>query len=465
MIDTKVKTKTVTNTQIAVATMAMFMAGGLAFAAAPAKNRAAAPKCGVNKSTVVSVIQGCARGQYSGINYTCHDGTKVQHRPGVCMTPAQLNAVARVACANKCSSAPAPVAQQATLSLEIVSQSSPLFRLTNTTSSITGTELQIKTGDKPVRLESFGLAFTNYNELHNVASSIHAIKLYEPGNYTPEGLKAAKVLGFENALHPSITIALDQPLIIPANTTLTWVIALDIKPLPEANPGSSFRIALDDRAVAHRAIDNVTAGPARVSIGNGQGTMLTILPGTLGIIPEVIPENQNLIPGQVHIPGFTLGHASYEPIDRQLTMNLLTTKIDLRIEGIASSSIQNIELCTLEEFCIPLELWPSGNDGVYPLINRGSGNTNIDLTAFADETAKTLAVGENVTYYVRATVPEVGENALMQLNMREVNATGITYDFDFLGEEHFHQFVASGIKSMNGGDEQTVLQGQPLIRF
>ena len=61
MIDTQVKTKQVSSTQLTVAALAAFIASGLAFAAAPAQPLAA-PKCGVNTSAVVTTIKGCAPG-------------------------------------------------------------------------------------------------------------------------------------------------------------------------------------------------------------------------------------------------------------------------------------------------------------------------------------------------------------------------------------------------------------------
>lgn len=460
MIDTQVKTKQVTNTKLVVATFAAFMAGGLAFAAAPAQ-QAAAPKCGVNSAAIVTTAKGCAPGQYPGIDFTCQDGSKVQHRPGVCTSAAELNNFAKNACANKCSRAPAALA--GTLSLDIMGQRDPLYILTNATNTPIGTNLQIRTGEKPIQLASIGLALNEYNDLHNVASSINALKLYERRENGEYVLIAVKLFDEFVRLQPSVSVALPEPLVIPAQTTLNWIITLDVKGLPEAKPGASFNINLDTSPAAHRAIDNVTGERARLNFGNGISTPLTLVPGNLDILPEDV--RQNLFAGRQHIPGFIIQQRSNEA-GQDITARLKTVKITMQTDGMTQDNIQNLELCTLEEFCIPLQMLPGQIPGQYVLANSGSDNTSIDLSIFDEESANTLASGERVTYYVRATFNSAGEeNSFVQLLLSDVNTTGITYDFDFLEEEPFHEFVASGLKTMQSrGLPGNTIRANPLLR-
>ncbi len=461
MIDTQVKTKQVSSTQLTVAALAAFIASGLAFAAAPAQPLAA-PKCGVNTSAVVTTIKGCAPGQYSGIDVTCQDGSKMQHRPGICTSAADLNNFARTACANKCSAV--PIVARGTLSLDILGQRQPLYILTNATSTETGTTLQIRTGDKPIRLESLGLALSEYSDLYTVASSINAIKLYEQRADGELTLKAVKLFDDFVQLHPSLSISLLEPIVIPAQTTLNWMIVLDVKGLPDSIPGASFKVSLDTNPDAHRAIDTVTGERSILRFGNGISTPLTLSPGNLSLSTENL--RANLVAGQQHIPGFGILHKSYEQ-EQDIRALLKTIKITMQTGGMNAENIQQLELCTLEEFCIPLQMLAGQIPGQYLLANQNSDNTSIDLTVFDDESANTLGNGEGVTYFVRAVLNSAGEEgAFIQLALPEVNSTGITYEFDFLDEEPFHQFIGSGIKTIDSrnipGD---AIRANPLLRF
>jgi len=126
-METKVKTQSVTNTQIAVAVGVAILAGGLAFAAAP-RNKQKAPACTVES---VEWINSCPKaGQYHTARYVCSDGSTGQAAGNGCRTTSKLQQVVDRACSRKqCSAnvlakraaaagaveAPAPVAPEAPL--------------------------------------------------------------------------------------------------------------------------------------------------------------------------------------------------------------------------------------------------------------------------------------------------------------------------------------------------------------
>ncbi len=98
MTETKVKTQSVTNTQIAVAVVAAFLAGGLAFAASP--HRQKVPACTVQN--VEWVDSSCKRkGQYHTASYVCSDGSSGRVAGKACRTTKKLQKAAERACSRK----------------------------------------------------------------------------------------------------------------------------------------------------------------------------------------------------------------------------------------------------------------------------------------------------------------------------------------------------------------------------
>ncbi len=97
-METKVKTQSVTNTQIAVAVGVAILAGGLAFAAAP-RNKQKAPACTVES---VEWINSCSKaGQYRTARYVCSDGSTGQAAGNGCRTTNKLQQVVDRACSRK----------------------------------------------------------------------------------------------------------------------------------------------------------------------------------------------------------------------------------------------------------------------------------------------------------------------------------------------------------------------------
>ena len=96
MRHTKTRTHSVTNTQLATAVLAAFLAGGLAFAAAPASQLAPveSPKCSVSEIRFSTV---CAKNAYSKIIIKCSDEFTVNPM-NQCLTSDQIQALATKIC-------------------------------------------------------------------------------------------------------------------------------------------------------------------------------------------------------------------------------------------------------------------------------------------------------------------------------------------------------------------------------
>lgn len=99
---TKLKTQSISNVKLLVGIGALFM-GGLAFLAAPSLNfPSPSPNlCGVKKITLVNPLA-CQVGKVSGADILCHDGLKMNFRPGACFAPEFVTAKADQLCENRC---------------------------------------------------------------------------------------------------------------------------------------------------------------------------------------------------------------------------------------------------------------------------------------------------------------------------------------------------------------------------
>lgn len=104
----KTKTHVVTNTQLMVAVVAAFLAGGLAFVASP--NR----QPDENSCSVVSMEYGerCRGSRYKGTRFTCSDGTSAMLSDELCRTTSKIQRMVEEACASRQCAAPvAPAAE------------------------------------------------------------------------------------------------------------------------------------------------------------------------------------------------------------------------------------------------------------------------------------------------------------------------------------------------------------------
>lgn len=90
-------TASVTNTKLALATVAMLAAAGLAFAAAPLNHN--------TKATCVDSVtleKHCSKTGYNYAVFTCNDGTKIAQTGKTCLTPKQWNSNSVGLCKSHC---------------------------------------------------------------------------------------------------------------------------------------------------------------------------------------------------------------------------------------------------------------------------------------------------------------------------------------------------------------------------
>ncbi|OGH66233.1 MAG: hypothetical protein A3B90_02505 [Candidatus Magasanikbacteria bacterium RIFCSPHIGHO2_02_FULL_41_13] len=262
MTETKTKTKSLTNTHLAVAVVLAFIAGGFAFAAAPAGNRLGGPKCGMNMFKAVSPMR-CGQNQASGADITCHDGSKKSYRPNRCMSLKDLQAYARVACANRCVPQPLPLVAVATGTVHMRTtnflssyQNRLVFSAGGTSGMHTAVELtaspvedvavesltfQVTGGNYFMSDVSPGLDQNRVSSDAEVAALLTSVNIYPPDRQVPGFVGQASTNG-----NTVFTIPLNN-VIIPAGETIQMPFSFVFNPSPSSTVftpslvGGSFR--------------------------------------------------------------------------------------------------------------------------------------------------------------------------------------------------------------------------------
>ena len=473
---TKAKVQTVTNTQLGVAVLAAFMAGGLAFAAAPAQNRAVAPKCGVNSSKVVNVIQGCARGQYSGIDYACQDGTKVQHRPGVCMSPAQLNAVARAACANRCNGQVIP--QNGTLSINIDNDYQSLryeqYALAGTEKFLAG-RVRLEAANENVEIQNLALLFTANNAftaLRDMENSIDRVGIYGNPNLSDDSLLGMADYASSTVLIENINFQIPQGAShLYIGLALTSVGA-DVDGV--SVPQTGFQIAAAPIEVAprgSRARGMISGANIIPQIGNAQTNDITITPVKITDIRSDFAGGR-LVGGNQTIFSFNVTAESGRNTNEfgdQLSANLreLRLQITTDIGTAIASNTSDFELCRVDSGnCIPLRT-PEGHDlsdqiMLADLVTYNQPRSNfIDLSEFDDVQDTIVDTGETVEYIVRGTFSNVTDR-FVQIRIKDLSQGGLVYGVDTNGDESDDYTFSDIRKSAPRGVDYPNIIGQAL---
>jgi len=442
MIDTKVKTKSVTNTQLAVATLAMFMAGGLAFAAAPAQNRAAAPKCGVNSSKVVNVIKGCARGQYSGIDFSCYDGTRVQHRPGVCMTAAQLNAVAAAGCANRCNR-PAVPPQVATGTLALAMDTDyiqntdflryPRYVLNGSRDIVA--RVRVTAGpQEPVTLRSLSLSLVDAN-IENLRQHVSSFSIFTEnmmgnaiGQMTVDEMLA-------NDLNYQIPAGATQYLYIQANTIP--VNENTASGTPMDNIGFSLRLNdFQPTARGNTSGNNITPEIDT----NSRSARIDIMPVIISNLD--FPDFQG---GQLVAGNQTL--FAFDPVamggeNRTINGNIMKVALEslkIRVDtNLLPQDFSNLELCRVESNeCMAL-MFSSTTPNYLTSVSEFPDNLREDTFIYVYDARDFRATqshlidsNEEAHFIVRGTVLRAPEGSFVQMRLSNVENRGLTYSFEW----------------------------------
>lgn len=179
-ISTATKTQSITNTKLAIATLALLLAGGLAFGLAPLQGDRGygygyqnVQKCGID---TMNLLKSCKKkGTYAAMKVTCHDGSKKTLTSGYCKTSSSWAKYAEKFCKNKCTPT---VTETAASSLTITknhTQPSPRLMIAGTDVTLAGFVLTAAASGENVEMESINLnqiaswytssSFRNYDEL------------------------------------------------------------------------------------------------------------------------------------------------------------------------------------------------------------------------------------------------------------------------------------------------------------
>ncbi len=446
---TKAKIQVVTNTQLAVAVLAAFLAGGLAFAAAPAQNRvAAAPKCGVNSYSVLNFGKGCASGNYTGIDVGCYDGTQIQHRPGVCTPLAQLKNFATQACANRCSGA--PVVRNGVLSLNIDNE---LPALRNPRYALLGTEkylitrVRVEAQNESIRIEDLALRFFptlnhvpgNRNTFpDDITRSIRSLSVYGNGNLNDASLLARTIMASTTVVIEDIDYRVD------AGVPVYLYIAAEID--PEAPPAAAFQVSVAD--AGHEALGMASGNDIVPQVGNTVSAETMINGIKFVDVSSRFPGGrlvagvQNLFSFQVTaVAGVTdeIIRARFMELDLRLRSDVATEE---------SENISDLQLCRSDSGnCIPLRtvdpLTPQRTEvALTNLVN--STTTIFMMDAFRDSEDEFIDDGETVEFLVKGNVMNVNEH-FIQMRIANLDNEGLKYgfiyEFDDLSPDHIFRDI------------------------
>ena len=439
MIDTKVKTKSVTNTQLVVATLAAFMAGGLAFAAAPAQNRvAAAPKCGVNTYSVLSLAKGCASGQYTGIDFACYDGSQHQHRPGVCTPLAQLKNAANIACANRCAGVPQPpvvatgTAYIKTFNYRKTDYPGQFFTLGEPIPAYLG--IEIKAGveeDITVRDLSFDLSSGSYlseETLESVWTTMQDLQNLTVHLYSSDGQRLRTTGPNPTDVAHRARVQFDDiDLIIKAGESKNLYIGIESE---SKNTSTIFSFGFPTVRATGRGT-GLRIESVRSPVQGEQWPDYELLPVQLSVASDF--ENGRLLIGQEDIFTFTVSASENSNGVNEEPVPTLLKHFVLALNKAEQTQLNNIELCrTPIGVCIPLEITSTSPRGELVLGNY-ENSYGIDIDAIEAANRPFFQEVPNdpnfLEFTLRADVIP-GENGFIEARIIRGQFFGVRYSFD-----------------------------------
>lgn len=442
MIDTKVKTKSVTNTQLVVATLAAFMAGGLAFASLPvARQQAAAPKCGVNTYNVVSLARGCVSGQYTGIDFTCHDGSRHQHRAGACTPLAQLRNTANATCANRCSGVPQPpvvatgTAYIKTFNYRQTDYPAQFFTLGEPIPAHLGVE--IKAGleeDITVRDLSFDifrgsyLSYENPNNLQTEWTTMENLESLTVNLYSSDGQRLLTTRPTRTNDAPRARVQFDNiDLIIKAGESKNLYLGIESE---SRSTSTIFSFHLPEVRATGRASGARIDGVASILQGD-QWPNYELVPVQLTVASDF--ENGRLLFGQQDLFTFTVRASQNSNGSNGEQIPALLKHFVLALNKDAQTELNNIELCrTPIGVCIPLEITSTSHRGELFLGNYDN-SYGIDIEQIDEANRAFFEEVPNdpnfLEFSLRANVIP-GENGFVEARIVRGQFFGVRYSFD-----------------------------------
>lgn len=462
MIDTKVKTKSVTNTQLVVATMAAFMAGGLAFASVPAQNRvAAAPKCGVNSYSVLSLARGCASGQFTGIDFACHDGSRHQHRPGVCTPLAQLKNTANATCANRCAGVPQPPVVEAGILSVGIDTAMPLFE--NDRYALAGTEkflagrVRLDAQHENIDIRDLTLRFSTTTLFSNIRDSIDTVSLYTSSNLSEDTLLATAGLRLDQVGDIWYHTAPLQNLRYQATKGVPsyLYIALNMNPIEpqfefymDSIPSTSFKILVHNNG--NRMTGSASGNNIIPEVRNTLTNEISVTPVKVNVDSEF--RGGDFVGGHQDIFSFRVTADSGENSDLndnppQVRLSQIQLELTTNVGTALSSNTSNLELCRVDSGnCIDLMTDRTLSDEVNQvrLVNLGNGTSTINFTYFRDRNGQIhvedefIEDGESVEFVVRGGFANT-QDAFAQVRLLNLNNKGLSYATVF-NNVRYHYF-------------------------
>lgn len=475
MPKTKAKTQVVTNTQLAVAVFAAFLAGGLAFAGAPAQNRlAAAPKCGVNSYSVVNMARGCASGQYTGIDFSCHDGSRHQHRPGACTPLAQLKNTANATCANRCAGVPQPpvvatgTAYIKTFNYRETDYHTQFFTLGETIPAHLGVE--IKAGleeDITIRDLSFDLLRGSYLSYENARNpqgewtTMEDLESLTVNLYSSDGQRLLTRGPIQTNDDTRANVEFDNiNLIVKAGESKNLYFGIESQSKSTSTVFSfSFPMVRATGGTTGARIDGIVS-PLQVE--ENRWPVYELLPVQLNVASNF--QNGRLALGQQDLFTFTVGASQNSNGTNGEAVPATLKHLILALNKDDQTELNNIELCrTPIGICIPLDITSTSHRGELVLGNYDNFY-GIDIEAIEAANRPFFQEVPNdpnfLEFTLRANVIP-GENGFVQTRLIDGNFFGVRYGFDANanGTEDRYMHYISNYYNQNNPD----IIGGPLV--
>ncbi|OGH67043.1 MAG: hypothetical protein A3B90_03255 [Candidatus Magasanikbacteria bacterium RIFCSPHIGHO2_02_FULL_41_13] len=477
MTDTKTKTQTVTNTQLAVAVVAAFLAGGLAFAAAPAGNNKAAlvpGACVLSEASMVythainKTRQLCPNNGYWGARFTCTDRKNDSVNVGVgnpCVSQEAILAMARAKCTTLTHScmprvvAPIvlPAAPQISLSIET---RDPGIRynkfIVGGDGGMLGKLVMTNTSTNPMQIDSLSLVILPQwgdgiwsgfvTNIADVVERLENIPLYSSSG---DDINVNQLVSLGQIAQNGTVNFQNLNLQIPANSNTTLYVGAGARPYQGnvRNAIPSFRLAFNQDKTQYQIRDTVSGqsvSPYLNPYTNTSTVEADIVPLKMDIRidPRDVRGGQ-LVGGEQNILAFNIGPNLNQNVDEngdavqgrinRVSIALTTDMINL----IRTPTTTPLQLCNVDSaHCIPVAVTGRGgvnNQGVIELQIGTAGQADIDMTAFPDP--RDITVGnEGVLRFVFKGIFQPEVNKFIQAKVRRAWAGGVEYQFNLQGD-------------------------------
>lgn len=270
----KTKTFSITNTQLALATVAALFSSGFALASIP--QREPGPQC---QPIAVTYETACENG-YRAARFSCPNGSRYQVR-GSCMTLGRLHEQINRTCAQRQGSCVPPrvlpTQVAGIVNADFSAGSSPAIAFMNTTGTYAGRVTFSPSTTSSIQNLAFRV--TDYTNLQNVARSVREVRLYRAANYVTEdgsGLLGTAIIDPEN---PELHFSLNAPYMLTRDSAFPSYINVFVatKSLAEGAVSTTrFRLQVLDDNEAFSVVDQSTGLPLGLKIGAHKSSEMVI---------------------------------------------------------------------------------------------------------------------------------------------------------------------------------------------